>query len=105
MLRVGVIGYGYWGPNIVRNFNSASGSKVVKVCDCNTDALKRLNKIYPDIPVTPDSGDLICSGDADVVAIATPVFTHYELAKKALLKVNTSSSRSLSPTRPNRRKS
>ena len=86
MLRVGVIGYGYWGPNIVRNFNSASGSKVVKVCDCNTDALKRLNKIYPDIPVTPDSGDLICSGDADVVAIATPVFTHYELAKKALLK-------------------
>ncbi len=85
MLRIGVIGYGYWGPNIVRNFNGATGAKVVKVCDCNADALKRLNKIYPEIPVTPDSEDLIRSGDADVVAIVTPVFTHYELAKKALL--------------------
>lgn len=85
MLRVGVIGYGYWGPNIVRNFNTAAGSKVVKVCDSNVEALKRLKKSYPDMPVTADSDELIRSGDADVVAIATPVFTHYELAKKALL--------------------
>ncbi len=85
MLRVGVIGYGYWGPNIVRNFNSAAGAKVVRVCDCNHDALKRLNKIYPEMPVTSDSDELIRSGESDVVAIVTPVFTHYELAKKALL--------------------
>ena len=43
MIRVGVIGYGYWGPNIVRNFNSGAGSRVVKVCDSNAEALKRLN--------------------------------------------------------------
>lgn len=85
MLRIGVIGYGYWGPNIVRNFNSSAGSRVVRVCDFNTDALKRLKKAYPDMSVTPDSDDLISSGETDVIAIVTPVFTHYELAKKALL--------------------
>jgi predicted dehydrogenase len=55
------------------------------VCDFNTDALKRLKKAYPDMSVTPDSDDLISSGETDVIAIVTPVFTHYELAKKALL--------------------
>jgi hypothetical protein len=61
--------------NKQKNFNSAAGSKVVRVCDFNTDALKRLNKMYPDMSVTPDSDDLIRSADADVVAIATPVYT------------------------------
>ncbi len=84
MIRMGVVGYGYWGPNIVRNFNSIDGSKVVKVCDRSHDALRKLRRAYPDISITLDSNELICGNDADAIAIATPVFTHYELAKKAL---------------------
>lgn len=84
MLRIGVIGYGYWGPNIVRNFNTANGSQVVMVCDMNQQSLKKVKKAYPDIRVTSDSIELIKDPEVDAVAIATPVFTHYELAKKTL---------------------
>ena len=49
MIRMGVIGYGYWGPNILRNFHNQEGVKVVAVCDGNPAALKRVAKIYPDI--------------------------------------------------------
>jgi predicted dehydrogenase len=84
MLRIGVIGYGYWGPNIVRNFNTANGSQVVMVCDMNQQSLKKVKKAYPDMRVTPDCIELIKDPQVDAVAIATPVFTHYELAKKAL---------------------
>ena len=84
MIRVGVVGYGYWGPNIVRNFNGANGAKVVRVCDSNTEAIKRFKKTYPEIETTSDADELIRSKDTDVIAIVTPVFTHHELAKKAL---------------------
>jgi predicted dehydrogenase len=84
MLRIGVIGYGYWGPNIVRNFSTANGSQVVMICDINQQSLKKVKKAYPDIRVTSDSIELIKDPEVDAVAIATPVFTHYELAKKAL---------------------
>jgi predicted dehydrogenase len=84
MIRVGIIGYGYWGPNLVRNFSTAEGSQVEMVCDMNQQALKKVRKIYPGIKVTSDFNELIKDPDIDVVAIATPVFTHYELAKKAL---------------------
>jgi len=84
MIRMGVIGYGYWGPNIVRNFNSLDGSKVVAVCDLNEGALKKVKKVYPDLKVTTKSDEVICAPDVDVVAIVTPVFTHFELAQKAL---------------------
>jgi len=84
MIRVGIIGYGYWGPNLVRNFNAAEGSQVHTVCDMNQQSLKKVRKSYPDLNTTTDSEALIKNPDIDVVAIATPVFTHYELAKKAL---------------------
>jgi predicted dehydrogenase len=84
MLGVGVIGYGYWGPNIVRNFNTANGSIVSMVCDMNQQALKRVKKMYPQVEVTTSISDLIKSPDVHAVAIATPVFTHHELAKMAL---------------------
>ena len=84
MIRMGVIGYGYWGPNIVRNFNSLDGSKVVAVSDLNEGSLKKVKKAYPDLRVTTQCDELICSPDVDVVAIVTPVFTHFELAQKAL---------------------
>ena len=85
MIRMGVIGYGYWGPNILRVFNTVEGSKVIAVCDIKQDALKRVRKIYPEIRVTTDPEELLSSVDIDAVAVITPVFSHYELAKKALL--------------------
>ena len=84
MIRMGVIGYGYWGPNIVRNFNGLDGSKVVAVSDLNEGSLKKVKKVYPDLKVTTKSDEVICAPDVDVVAIVTPVFTHFELARKAL---------------------
>jgi predicted dehydrogenase len=84
MLRIGVIGYGYWGPNIVRNFNTADRSQVVMVCDMNQQSLKKVKKAYPHVRVTTDSREMIKDPEVDAVAIATPVFTHHELAKMAL---------------------
>jgi predicted dehydrogenase len=84
MLRIGVIGYGYWGPNVVRNFSTANGSQVGIVCDMNQTALKKVKKAYPHIRVTTDSNELIKDTEIDAVAIVTPVFTHFNLAKMAL---------------------
>ena len=84
MLRIGVIGYGYWGPNIVRNFSTANGSEVKMVCDMNQQTLKKVKKAYPQINVTDNIDELIKNPEVDAIAIATPVFTHHELAKKAL---------------------
>jgi predicted dehydrogenase len=84
MIRMGVIGYGYWGPNLVRNFSGADESQVAMVCDANQQALKRVKKAYPNVRVTADCDELIKDPEVDAVAIATPVFTHHELAKKAL---------------------
>ncbi len=84
-VNIGVIGYGYWGPNIVRNFNNIEGGKVLSVCDLQQDALKKVRRVYPSIEVTSDCNDIISSKDIDAVAVITPVSTHYELAKKALL--------------------
>jgi predicted dehydrogenase len=84
MLNIAIIGYGYWGPNLVRNFKITEGVNVTSVCDINPDAIKRVNKIYPNIEATTDYNKTLTSPDIDAVAIATPVFTHYELARKAL---------------------
>lgn len=84
MLRVGVIGYGYWGPNIVRNFSTGNDSQVTMICDMNHNILKKVKKAHPLVRVTADSSELIRDPEVDAVAIVTPVFTHYELAKSAL---------------------
>jgi predicted dehydrogenase len=84
MLKTGVMGYGYWGPNLVRNFSAANGSQVTMVCDMNKQSLSKVRKAYPQIKVTTDCNELINDPDVDAVAIATPVFTHYEIAKKVL---------------------
>jgi predicted dehydrogenase len=83
-LRVGVIGYGYWGPNIVRNFHGQEQSRVVSICDKSTDSLRRAHQAHPHIHLTSDSQELLTSPDVDVVAVVTPVWTHFELAKAAL---------------------
>jgi len=85
MINVSVIGYGYWGPNLVRNFSGTDGVNLVSVCDKNPEALKRLAKAYTNgIVTTTDITDVLTSPEIDAIAIATPVYTHYELAKKAL---------------------
>ncbi len=84
VIRMGIIGYGYWGPNIVRNFHAQQGSEVVAVCDNSSNALKRVQRSYPGIAVTSDTRDLLTSPDIDAIAVVTPVWTHYELAKSAL---------------------
>jgi predicted dehydrogenase len=84
MIRIGVIGYGYWGPNIVRNFHTHEGSEVVMVCDKSPKCLERLKKAHPSIPFTTDINEILKSTKVDVVAVVTPVWTHFELAKAAL---------------------
>jgi predicted dehydrogenase len=83
-IRIGVIGYGYWGPNIVRNFHGQEGSRVVAVCDRSPKALQRVSQSYPDMLTTTDYDELLRATDIDAIAIVTPVWTHYELAKIAL---------------------
>ena len=84
MLNMGVIGYGYWGPNIVRNFSSVDGIQVVAVSDRSPDMLKRAKKAYPALEVSTDPNSILDSATIDAVAVITPVFTHFDLAKKAL---------------------
>jgi predicted dehydrogenase len=84
MIRMGVIGYGYWGPNIVRNFHNQEKIRVVAVCDGNPAALNRVKKLYPDIRLTADYQEITTAMDIDAVAIVTPVSTHFKLAMDAL---------------------
>ena len=84
VVRVGVIGYGYWGPNIVRNFQGLESCEVVAVCDRSPDALKRARRVYPGVHLTTDFNEILTSPDIDAVAVITPVWTHFELAEQAL---------------------
>ena len=83
-LRVGVVGYSYWGPNVVRNLHALDSCRVVSLCDRSEKALARAAKIYPALTMTADPAGVVASPDVDAVAIVTPVWTHFELAKQAL---------------------
>jgi len=83
-VRFGVIGYGYWGPNVVRNLASLEGSELMAVCDKSPAARRRLQKAHPGITVATEASEIMGSADIDAVAVVTPVWTHYELAKAAL---------------------
>ena len=84
MINVGIIGYGYWGPKVARNFNFCKGAKLISICDLNEKRLNFAKLDYPFVKGHSDPKDMIVSKDLDAVAIVTPVFTHYELAKLAL---------------------
>jgi predicted dehydrogenase len=86
MLNIGVIGYGYWGPNVARNFQNCHNVNLAAVSDLDERRLKLAKQHYPSVNVFPDPMELIRSDDVQAVAIVTPVFTHYELAKAALDK-------------------
>ena len=83
-LRVGVIGYGYWGPNLVRNFNEAPGSRVVAVSDLRDERLAQVRDRYPAVRTTGDFRDLLADPAIDAVIVATPVATHFRLAMAAI---------------------
>jgi predicted dehydrogenase len=80
----GVIGYGYWGPNVVRNLMSLEGSEVRAIAEVNPAAQARARKAYPGVRITASAMEVISAVDIDVVAIVSPVWTHYELTKAAL---------------------
>jgi predicted dehydrogenase len=84
IVNFGVIGYGYWGPNVVRNIRSVEGCQVRAIAEMSPGARKRAQAAYPGVEVVADSSDVISSPDIDAIAVVTPVWTHYELAKAAL---------------------
>ena len=84
MIKIGIIGYGYWGPNLVRNFSLNDNCTVKSVADKSVVRLNVLKKLYPDIEILTDADDIIADNEIDAVIIATPVFTHFNLALKAL---------------------
>jgi predicted dehydrogenase len=83
-MNFGVIGYGYWGPNIVRNLMALDGSEVRAIAEINPAAQARARKAYPGVNITPSAMEIIKSPQIDALAIVSPVWTHYELSKAAL---------------------
>jgi len=84
MIGAGVIGYGYWGPNLVRNLSETPGGQVLAVSDVSEERLALAQRRYPSIRTTTTWCDLIADPRVDAVVIATPVSTHFELAMAAL---------------------
>jgi predicted dehydrogenase len=84
MIRIGVIGYGYWGPHIARNFSGLDECEVTMVCDRSPERLRRAKLACPGAEMTTDPCELVTSANIDAVAVVTPVWTHFELAKAAL---------------------
>ena len=84
MIGVGIMGYGYWGPNLVRNFFETPGCRVVSVSDLNPDRLVKVRARYPTIDTTADYRNLLHDPRVDAIAVATPVSTHFELGMQVL---------------------
>jgi predicted dehydrogenase len=87
MIKIGIIGYGYWGPNLVRNFAETSGAMVAGVADLNPKRLDMVQKRYPGVRTTTQFQDLLADPSIDAIAVATPVSTHFELGM-AILKAD-----------------
>lgn len=84
MIRIAVIGYGYWGPNLVRNFQETEDACVVYCCDTDPQRLTKAKSKYPLLSFTNDFEEVMRDTTIDAVVIATPVATHYLLARKAM---------------------
>ena len=84
VLRVGIIGCGYWGPKLARNFNDLPNATLEMVADLREDRLAEIYNLYPQVTVTRNHKDLLAA-DIDAIVIATPVNTHYPIAKEVLL--------------------
>lgn len=86
MIRIAVIGYGYWGPNLVRNLVASGRFEVAAVADPRPAVHAVLKRAYPAIATVEDASEIFSRADIDAIAIATPVSTHFDLARQALLK-------------------
>ena len=84
MIGIGVIGYGYWGPNLVRNFSQAQGARVIAVCDQRPERRAQVEQVYPSVKTYADVSEMLSNPAVDAVAVATPVSTHFPLALQAL---------------------
>ena len=84
MLNIAVVGCGYWGPNLIRNFSSLPECTVKTACDINEERLSHIKTLHPGIQTTTDYDEIVNDPEIDAIAIATPVFFHYEAAKKSL---------------------
>ena len=82
-IRVGLIGYGYWGPNYARVLNDLSDVSLAFVCDAQEEQLRRAAARFPQLPLSRDVSEALRREDADAVIISTPASTHYELARLA----------------------
>lgn len=86
MINIAIIGYGYWGPNLVRNFSLVTQCRVHTVVDAREERLALVAKNYPQVNLCKQVDEVFNNPEIDAVVIATPIFTHFDLAKKALLK-------------------
>jgi predicted dehydrogenase len=86
MIKIGIIGYGYWGVNLLRTFFNTEGCLVSKVADLRKERLELVKKIYPTVEVSLKPSDIINDKNIDAVVLATPVFLHYSLSKNCLEK-------------------
>ena len=84
MIKIGVIGYGYWGPNLVRNFAETPGAIVAAVADTDADKLAIVQRRFPAVKTTTNYQDLLADPSIDAIAIATPVSAHFELGMAVL---------------------
>jgi len=84
MIKIGVIGCGYWGPNLIRSFYSLSDSDMKICCDKDQARLSHIKQLYPNVKITQDMEDLFKDKTIDALCIATPISTHYDIAKRAL---------------------
>lgn len=84
MIRIGLIGYGYWGPNLVRNFADVPDAQPVGIADLSPERIARAQRRHPAVRATHDARELIRDASIDAIVIATPVATHFELAREAL---------------------
>ncbi|MGA8753594.1 Gfo/Idh/MocA family protein [Candidatus Deferrimicrobium sp.] len=83
-IAIAVVGCGYWGPNLIRNFSALPQCLVRYVCDKDGKRLAHMKQLYPQVEATADFGKVVGDGDVNAVVVATPVHLHYELAKKSL---------------------
>lgn len=83
-MQLAIVGYGYWGPNLLRNFSALEGCSVKTLCDLNIDRLKLAQKSYPNLSITSSLDEVMKDASIDAIVVATPVFMHYEIASKAL---------------------
>src|SRR4051794_32817129 len=84
MINIGIVGYGYWGPNLVRNFAETPGATIAGVADLDPEKLALVRRRYPGVKTATNFQDFLDDTSIDAIAVATPVTTHFELGMAVL---------------------